>query len=124
MKFAEKNMRSGQKPLLIYIDEDLKAKWKSICKSRRITFKSLIVDSVEDRMMDNERRSVIEFIEAQDNIYKKIENNINQFAKIANTSKWISEMEMKIFNQHLSEIRKRQQEQTDMFKIIFELLAK
>lgn len=117
-------MRSGQKPLLIYIDEDLKAKWKSICKSRRITFKSLIVDSVEDRMMDNERRSVIEFIEAQDNIYKKIENNINQFAKIANTSKWISEMEMKIFNQHLSEIRKRQQEQTDMFKIIFELLAK
>ncbi|MEC5395204.1 hypothetical protein [Bergeyella sp. RCAD1439] len=117
-------MREGQKPLLIYIDEEQKAKWKSICKSRGITFKSLIVDSVEGRIMDNERRRVIEFIEVQDNIFKKIENNINQFAKIANTSKWISEMEMKIFNQNLSELRKMKQEQTDMFKIIFEMLGK
>lgn len=117
-------MRNGKKPLLIYIDEDMKAKWKSICKSRGITFKSLIVDSVEDRMMDNERKRVIAFIEAQDNIFKKIENNINQYARIANTSKWISELEMKIFNQNLYEIRRMKQEQNDMFKIVFELLAK
>lgn len=116
--------RNGKKALLIYIEEDLKSKWKSLCKERRMTFKDLIVDSVEDRMMQNEKREIIAFIEAQDNIFKKIENNINQYAKIANSSKWISEMEMKIFNQNLYEIRRMKEKQNDMFKIIIELLGK
>ena len=89
-----------------------------------MTFKDLIVDSVEDRMMQNEKREIIAFIEAQDNIFKKIENNINQYAKIANSSKWISEMEIKIFNQNLYEIRRMKEKQNDMFKIIIELLGK
>ena len=116
--------RNGKKALLIYIEEDLKAKWNSLCKERRMTFKDLIVDSVENRMMQNEKREIIAFIEAQDNIFKKIENNINQYAKIANSSKWISEMEIKIFNQNLYEIRRMKEKQNDMFKIIIELLGK
>lgn len=117
-------MREGKKSLLIYIDEEMKMKWKSLCKEKRITLTSLIIASVENRMMDNERRSVITFIEEQDNIFKKIENNINQFAHIANASKWISEMEMKIFNQNLFEIRKLKEKQLEMFKIIYQLLSK
>lgn len=117
-------MREGKKPLLIYIDKEMKEKWKSICQSRRITYKSLIINSVEDRLADDEKRKVIAFIEAQDNIFKKIENNINQYAKVANTSKWVSDLEMKIFNQNLAEIRKLKEMQIDTFKMIYQMLAK
>lgn len=88
-------MRDGKKALLIYIDKEMKENWRTICRNRRITYKSLIVDSVEDRLMDDEKRKVMAFIEAQDNIFRKIENNINQFARIANSSKWISDLEIK-----------------------------
>ena len=100
-------------------------KWKkSIINLHRRRFKSEMEISLEDRMMQNEKREIIAFIEAQDNIFKKIENNINQYAKIANSSKWISEMEIKIFNQNLYEIRRMKEKQNDMFKIIIELLGK
>ncbi|WP_228446458.1 hypothetical protein [Chryseobacterium shandongense] len=86
------------------IKSEKKKDWKKICSNKQISLTSLIINSVENRMMDDERRKVLAFIEKQDNIFGKIENNINQVAKIANGQKFISENKLRNFSDKLSEI--------------------
>ncbi|SKC11910.1 hypothetical protein SAMN05421800_1378 [Chryseobacterium balustinum] len=40
-----------------------KEKWKKVCSEKKISLTSLITNSVENRMMDDERRKVLAFIE-------------------------------------------------------------
>lgn len=40
-------------------------------------------------MTDRDRRRIIKFLDTQDNIFAKVENNINQLAKIANAQKFL-----------------------------------
>ena len=47
-----------------------------------ISLSSLIINSVENRIFDDERRKVMAFIEKQDNVFIKIETNINQVARM------------------------------------------
>lgn len=100
-----------------------KEKWKKICSEKKISLTSLIINSVENRMMDDERRKVLAFIEKQDNIFGKIETNINQFAKIANGQKIISENELRKFSDRLSDIIILKREQNDIFIKIYSLIA-
>ena len=74
-------------------------------------------------MLDNERKEVLKFIESQDNIFSKIENNINQVAKIANGQKFINENLLKDFNDKLKTIRLLKEEQNEMFSKIYKFLA-
>ncbi len=67
------------------IKSEKKKNWKKICSNKQISLTSLIINSVENRMMDDERRKVLAFIEKQDNIFGKIENNIKSGSK---NSKW------------------------------------
>ncbi|MEC3874953.1 MULTISPECIES: hypothetical protein [Chryseobacterium] len=101
-----------------------KEKWKKACSEKKISLTSLIVNSVENRLMDNERRKVLAFIEKQDNIFGKIENNINQVAKIANSQKFISENEIRKFSNKLSEIIILKKEQNEMFTKIYAMLSR
>ena len=75
-------------------------------------------------MMDDERRKVLAFIEKQDNIFGKIETNINQVAKIANSQKFISETELRTFSDKLSEIIILKKEQNKMFTKIYAMLSR
>lgn len=63
--------------IVIRIQKEKKDRWKKICKKRKISMTSLLVDSVEERVLDDERRKIITFIEKQDNVFIKIETNIN-----------------------------------------------
>lgn len=101
-----------------------KEKWKKACSEKKISLTSLIINSVENRFMDNERRKVLAFIEKQDNIFGKIENNINQVAKIANSQKFISENEIREFSNKLSEIIILKKEQNEMFTKIYAMLSR
>lgn len=101
-----------------------KEKWKKACSEKKISLTSLIVNSVENRFMDNERRKVLAFIEKQDNIFGKIETNINQFAKIANGQKFISESELRNFSDKLSEIVILKKEQNEIFIKIYAMLSR
>jgi hypothetical protein len=47
-----------------------KNQWKKICK-KNISLTSLVVDSVEGNLLENERREILRFIEKQDNIFQK-----------------------------------------------------
>lgn len=108
----------------IRIEKERKKLWKKLCSERKVSLTTLIIDSVEDRLMNDERRKVLAFIEKQDNIFVKIETNINQVAKIANAQKFISEREIKNFNLKLSEVEKLKQEQNKIFSQIFSLISK
>ena len=106
------------------IDRNRKENWKTICKTKNISLTSLIIDSVENRIMDDERRKILTFIEKQDNVFVKVETNINQIAKIANAQKFISAQDLKDFSDKLSEIALLKMQQNEVFLKIFSMLAK
>lgn len=109
--------------IIIRVQKSRKEEWKKVCLKRKISLTSLIIDSVENRMMDDERKKVLAFIEKQDNIFSKIETNINQFAKIANGQKSISEIDLNNFSEKLSEIAQLKKQQNMIFTEIYSLIA-
>lgn len=119
-------MVSGEKEdfIKIRISREKKKNWKKLCSEKQISLTSLIIDSVENRIMDDERRTVLNFIEHQDNRFKKIETNINQFARIANAQKYVSESELNCFLENLTEIEKLKKEQNEIFAKIYSMLSK
>lgn len=112
------------KTILFRITNQKKEEWKKICSKKQISLTSLIINSVENRMMDDERRKVLAFLEKQDNIFSRIETNINQVAKIVNTQKFISPKEMKDFSDKLLEITILKAQQNKIFENIYALLSK
>lgn len=110
--------------ILIRVQKSRKENWKKLCKEKNLTLTDLLTASVENRILDNERRQILAFIEKQDNVFIKIETNINQVAKIVNGQKFISESELKNFTAKLSEIAQLKKEQNQIFEKIYEMLAK
>ena len=106
------------------LSKEKKNNWKKICEEKQITLTSLIIDSVENRILDNERKEILAFIEKQDNLFVKIETNINQVARIANGQKFISENELRKFSEKVSEIVQLKKEQNIIFGKIYSMLAK
>ena len=106
------------------IEKFKKDDWKKFCAARKISLTSLIINSVEGKILENDRRQIIAFIEKQDNLFVKIETNINQVAKIVNGQKFISEIEMKNFSSQLLEIAILKKKQNEMFQKIYSMLSK
>lgn len=106
------------------LSKEKKNNWKKICEEKQITLTSLIIDSVENRILDNERKEILAYIEKQDNLFVKIETNINQVARIANGQKFISENELRKFSEKVSEIVQLKKEQNIIFGKIYSMLAK
>ena len=110
--------------IFVRIQKYRKESWKKICIEKNISLSSLIIDSVENRILNDERKKILAFIEKQDNIFGKIENNINQVAKIANGQKFISENELRNFSDKLSEIEKKKKERNEIFTKIYAKLSR
>lgn len=116
-------MKSKEELILIRIQKSRKEKWKKICKERNVTLTNLIIASVENRMLEDERRKVLAFIEKQDNVFAKIENNINQVAKIVNGQKFISGYQLTDFKNQLRTIIELKEKQNEIFIKIYSLIA-
>ncbi|WP_312175549.1 hypothetical protein [Chryseobacterium sp.] len=110
--------------ILFRVKKERKENWKKMCDEKKISLTSLIIDSVEKRIMDDERRQILQFIEKQDNIFSKIETNINQVAKMVNGQKYISESQLELFSNQLKEIATLKAQQNNIFENIYALLAK
>ena len=95
----------------IRISKTRKENWKRICKEKNITLTNLIIASVENRILEDERKKILTFIEKQDNIFIKIETNINQIARIANAQKFISSKELNYFQSQLKNITELKEKQ-------------
>ncbi len=106
------------------ITREKKSNWKKVCDEKQITLTSLIIDSVENRILDNERREILAFIEKQDNLFVKIETNINQVARIANGQKSINANELGKFAEKVTEIVQLKKEQNKIYSKIYSMLAK
>ncbi len=106
------------------IDNLKKSKWKMVCRERHISMTDLIIDSVENRIFDNERKDVLAFMEKQDNIFIKIQTNINQVARIANGQKSISDVELEKFTSMIIQLTILKKEQNRIFEKIYSVLAK
>ena len=109
--------------IIFRIKNQKKKEWKNLCLKKQISLTSLIVDSVENRIFNEERNKVLTFIEKQDNVFAKIENNINQVARIANAQKFISEKELNNFSIQLNEIVDLKKNQNEIFTKIYSLIA-
>lgn len=110
--------------IIFRLSREEKEEWKAICKEKGISsLTSLIIASVKNRMLENEREELLTFIEKQDNIFLKIQNNINQFAKYANTRKFIDTKELVEFNQKLEVIEQLKEKQNKIFEKIYTLIA-
>ena len=107
----------------IRISKTRKENWKRICKEKNITLTNLITASVENRILEDERKKILEFIEKQDNIFIKIETNINQIARIVNAQKFISSKELNHFQSQLNEITDLKKQQNEIFIKIYSLIA-
>ncbi|MCY1661065.1 hypothetical protein [Chryseobacterium sp. SL1] len=110
--------------IYIRIQKARKENWKKICSEKQISLTSLIIHSVENRILDDERRKVLNFIEVQDNIFVKIETNINQLARHVNTMKAITPSEVGYFNRQLNQIIELKKEQNSIFKKIYSMIGK
>ena len=119
----EKTALNKSKYLILRITESQKERWKRLSAERKTTLTDLIISAVEGNMNAQERRAVLKFIEKQDNIFAKIENNINQFAYIANAKKEVHRAELIVFTQRLEEIVKLKAEQNQIFRQIYKLIA-
>lgn len=117
-------MRESATSIKFRIDKEKKESWKKFCEEKQITLTNLVIDSVENRIFDNERRAILNFIEKQDNLFVKIETNINQVARIVNGQKHISDFELKSFTNQLLEIKKLKDKQNVVFEKIYSMLAK
>lgn len=104
-----------EKRIFIRIQKSRKENWKRLCSQKGTSLSSLIIDSVKNRIFDDERRKVMAFIEKQDNIFIRIETNINHIARIVNGQKFIPEKILEGFSNTLSEIEKLKKEQNMFF---------
>ena len=109
--------------IIIRIQKSQKENWKKICKEKNITLTNLIIASVENRILEDERKKILTFIEKQDNIFIKIETNINQIARIANAQKFISSKELNYFQSQLKNITELKEKQNEIFIKIYSLIA-
>lgn len=110
--------------IVMRIEELKKKLWKNEAEKRGISLTLFIETMVEGNLMRLERSELIDFLEKQENIFSKIQNNINQFARIANTSKSIDNELLIQFQQKLNEIVLLKQEQNESFNKIYEILYK
>ena len=115
--------KTKENVIFFRIDSQKKKEWKKLCLKKQISLTSLIINSVENRMMDDERRKVLAFIEKQDNLFAKIENNINQVAKIANGQKFIGGKELILFEEQLKTVIELKKQQNEIFIKIYSLIA-
>ena len=108
----------------IRILKSQKEEWVKLANDKGITITNLVISSVENKLLNSDRKEILNFIYKQGNIFAKIENNINQIAKVVNTEKSISNDLFAHYLQRVSELNKMKLEQNDLLRKIFNLLAK
>lgn len=117
-------MNKSNSSIYFRVPEEKKEKWKKECEEKEISLTSFIINSVENKIQNNERKEIIKFIESQDNIFVKIGTNINQIAKVVNSQQYLGINGFENYLNLLSQVVKLKEEQNDIFLKLYHLLAK
>lgn len=110
--------------ITLRLSQEIKDQWQSHCNKSKIYISDYIINTVEGKILENDRKEIMSFIEKQGNIFAKIENNINQIARFINTGKYIPEELLIDYNNKLSELNSLKTEQNRIIKKIYTELAK
>ena len=124
MKKEQSPTRSKNARITLRLDRPIKDKWLEHCQKSNIYLSDFIVNTVEGRMLENDRKEIMSFIEKQGNIFAKIENNINQIARYVNTEKSIPPDLLKEYNSKIQELNSLKTEQNRIIKKIYTELSK
>lgn len=124
MKKEQSPTRSKNARITLRLDQPIKDKWLAHCRKSNIYLSDFIVNTVEGRMLENDRKEIMAFIEKQGNIFAKIENNINQIARYVNTEKSIPKELLNEYNSKLQELNSLKTEQNRIIKKLYTELSK
>ncbi|KUJ56396.1 hypothetical protein [Chryseobacterium aquaticum] len=124
MKDLQRPGRSKTARITLRLHNEVKEKWLNHCNKYNIHLSDYIINNVEGKLLDNDRKEIMNFIENQVNIFAKIENNINQIAKHVNTRKQISIPLLAEYNSKLEILNSLKIEQNRIIKKIYTELAK
>ncbi|BFO65437.1 plasmid mobilization relaxosome protein MobC [Chryseobacterium sp. KCF3-3] len=124
MKKEQSPTRSKNARITLRLDQPIKEKWLAYCQKCNIYLSDFIVNMVEGKMLENDRKEIMFFIEKQGNVFAKIENNINQIARYVNTEKSIPKELLKEYNSKLQELNSIKTEQNRIIKKIYTELSK
>lgn len=124
MKKEHSTSRSKNARITLRLEQPIKDKWLAYCQKSNIYLSDFIVNMVEGKMFENDRKEIMAFIEKQGNIFAKIENNINQIARYVNTEKSIPADLLKEYNFKIQELNSLKTEQNRIIKKIYTELSK
>lgn len=124
MKKEQSPTRNKNARITLRLDQPIKDKWLAHCQKSNIYLSDFIVNMVEGKMLENDRKEIMFFIEKQGNVFAKIENNINQIARYVNTEKSIPKELLKEYNSKLQELNSLKTEQNRIIKKIYTELSK
>lgn len=104
MTDIKRESRTKTARITLRLEQQLKEKWLKHCESSKIYISDYIINTVEGKMLENDRKQIMAFIETQGNIFAKIENNINQIARYINqqriTNRFIQLFKHKTFSSY------------------------
>jgi hypothetical protein len=124
MTNSKPEVRKKAARITLRLDQQIKDKWLQHCNKSNIYISDYIVNAVEGKMLENDRKQIMAFIEGQGNIFAKIENNINHIARYVNTQKSLHPELLKEYNARLRELNSLKIEQNKIIKKIYTELAK
>lgn len=110
--------------ITLRLHQETKEKWLHHCTNSNVHISDYIINSVEGKLLDNDRKEIMNFIESQVNIFAKIENNINQIARYINSQKHLPSSLLSEYNSKLEILNSLKIEQNRIIKKIYTELAK
>ncbi|EFK33201.1 MULTISPECIES: hypothetical protein [Chryseobacterium group] len=124
MKDLKTSGRSKTARITLRLHDEVKEKWLNHCNKYNLHLSDYIISGVEGKLLDNDRKEIMNFIENQVNLFSKIENNINQIAKHINTNKHLPTTLLSDYNSKLEILNSLKIEQNRIIKKIYIELAK
>ena len=106
------------------MNQEVKDKLDLLCRRFDCTYTQFITSVIMETIDFAQQKKVFDFVDKDDHFYSKVENNINQFARIANGEKQISESVLKEFNSLLVELKNISNEKNTITKKIYEELIR
>lgn len=94
------------------------------CSELGCTYTEFFISKIKDEIDYSTKKNIFDFIRNDDYFYSKVDNNINQIAKIVNAEKQITNNLLHQHNQLLSELYYLSKTKSDIIFKIYNLLKK
>ena len=95
-----------------------------MCSELGCTYTEFILSKINNEIDFGTKKTILDFIRKEDYFYSKVDNNINQIAKIVNAEKTISDNLLYTYTDVLKELYNLSKLKTDTILNIYKVLEK